>query len=148
MLVGSAVLYGVRDRPLPNKTILIADDEPYLIRSLSYVLQREGYHVESAVDGQEAMSKIETLRPDLVFLDLMLPRLDGFQICRRVKERPDLRSIYVIILTAKGQQEDRRKGLQAGADAFMTKPFSPKEIIDKLRQILGSSDRPSDAPRQ
>ena len=133
---------------MPNKTILIADDEPYLIRSLSYVLQREGYHVESAVDGQEAMSKIETLRPDLVFLDLMLPRLDGFQICRRVKERPDLRSIYVIILTAKGQQEDRQKGFQAGADAFMTKPFSPKEIIDKLRQILGSSDRPSDAPRQ
>jgi len=133
---------------LPNKTILIADDEPYLIRSLSYVLQREGYHVESAVDGQEAMSKIETLRPDLVFLDLMLPRLDGFQICRRIKERPDLRSIYVIILTAKGQQEDRQKGFQAGADAFMTKPFSPKEIIDKLRQILGSSDRPSDAPRQ
>ena len=133
---------------MPNKTILIADDEPYLIRSLSYVLQREGYHVESAVDGQEAMSKIETLRPDLVFLDLMLPRLDGFQICRRIKERPDLRSIYVIILTAKGQQEDRRKGLQAGADAFMTKPFSPKEIIDKLRQILGSSDRPSDASRQ
>ncbi|HEY5593839.1 MAG TPA: response regulator [Nitrospiria bacterium] len=133
---------------MPNKTILIADDEPYLIRSLSYVLQREGYHVESAVDGQEAMSKIETLRPDLVFLDLMLPRLDGFQICRRIKERPDLRSIYVIILTAKGQQEDRQKGFQAGADAFMTKPFSPKEIIDKLRQILGSSDRPSDAPRQ
>ena len=133
---------------MPNKTILIADDEPYLIRSLSYVLQREGYHVESAVDGQEAMSKIETLRPDLVFLDLMLPRLDGFQICRRVKERPDLRSTYVIILTAKGQQEDRQKGFQAGADAFMTKPFSPKEIIDKLRQILGSSDRPSDAPRQ
>ena len=133
---------------MPNKTILIADDEPYLIRSLSYVLQREGYHVESAVDGQEAMSKIETLRPDLVFLDLMLPRLDGFQICRRVKERPDLRSTYVIILTAKGQQEDRQKGFQAGADAFMTKPFSPKEIIDKLRQKLGSSDRPSDAPRQ
>lgn len=133
---------------MPNKTILIADDEPYLIRSLSYVLQREGYHVESAVDGQEAMSKIETIRPDLVFLDLMLPRLDGFQICRRVKERPDLRSIYVIILTAKGQQEDRQKGFQAGADAFMTKPFSPKEIIDKLRQVLGSSDGPSDAPRQ
>ncbi len=133
---------------MPNKTLLIADDEPYLIRSLSYVLQREGYRVESAVDGQEAMAKIEALRPDLVFLDLMLPRLDGFQICRRVKDRPDLRSIYVIILTAKGQQEDRQKGLQAGADAFMTKPFSPKEIIQKLRQIFGSSDRPSNTPRQ
>lgn len=138
----------MRGRPLPNKTILVADDEPYLIRSLSYVLQREGYRVESAVDGQEAMAKIEALRPDLVFLDLMLPRLDGFQICRRVKDRPDLRSIYVIILTAKGQQEDRQKGLAAGADAFMTKPFSPKEIIRKLRQIFGSSDGPSNTPRQ
>jgi two-component system alkaline phosphatase synthesis response regulator PhoP len=133
---------------LPDKTILIADDEPYLIRSLSYVLQREGYHVESAVDGQEAMAKIESLRPDLVFLDLMLPHLDGFQVCRRIKDRPDLRSIYVIILTARGQQEDRQKGFQAGADAFMTKPFSPKEIIKTLRRVFSSSGGSSDAPRQ
>jgi two-component system alkaline phosphatase synthesis response regulator PhoP len=133
---------------LSNKTILIADDEPYLIRSLSYVLQREGYRVESAADGREAMAKIEALRPDLVFLDLSLPRLDGFQVCGQIKGRPDLRSIYVIILTARGQQEDRTKGLQAGADAFMTKPFSPKEIIQKLRQVLGSSGAPSDLPRQ
>jgi two-component system alkaline phosphatase synthesis response regulator PhoP len=138
----------VRGWPLPDKTILIADDEPYLIRSLSYVLQREGYHVESAVDGQEAMAKIESLRPDLVFLDLMLPHLDGFQVCRRIKDRPDLRSIYVIILTARGQQEDRQKGFQAGADAFMTKPFSPKEIIKTLRRVFSSSGGSSDAPRQ
>lgn len=133
---------------MPNKTILIADDEPYVIRSLSYVLQREGYGVESAADGQEAMARIEALRPDLVFLDLSLPRLDGFQVCGQIKDRPDLRSIYVIILTARGQREDRTKGLQAGADAFMTKPFSPKEIIDKLRQVLGSSGGPSGIPRQ
>lgn len=134
----------MRDRPLPNKTILIADDEPHLIRSLSYVLQREGYDVESAKDGQEALAKIEALRPDLVFLDLSLPRLDGFQVCRRIKDRSDLRPIYVIILTARGQKEDRQKGFQAGADAFMTKPFSPKEIIEKLREVFG----PSDTPRQ
>ncbi|MBI3812786.1 MAG: response regulator [Nitrospirae bacterium] len=131
-----------------NKTILIADDEPHLIRSLSYVLQREGYGVESAVDGQEALAKIEALRPDLVFLDLSLPRLDGFEVCRRIKGRPDLRSIYVIILTARGQQEDRTRGLQAGADAFMTKPFSPKGIIAKLRQVLDSSGGPPGLPRR
>lgn len=133
----------MRDRPLPNKTVLIADDEPHLIRSLSYVLKREGYQVESAADGQEALAKIETLKPDLVFLDLLLPRLDGFEVCRQIKNRSDLRSIYIIILTARGQKEDRQKGLQAGADAFMTKPFSPKEIIDKLRQVFGPSDAPS-----
>jgi DNA-binding response OmpR family regulator len=94
------------------------------------------------------MAKIESLRPDLVFLDLMLPHLDGFQVCRRIKDRPDLRSIYVIILTARGQQEDRQKGFQAGADAFMTKPFSPKEIIKTLRRVFSSSGGSSDAPRQ
>ncbi|MBI3995507.1 MAG: response regulator [Nitrospirae bacterium] len=135
------------DGALPNKTILIADDEPHLIRSLSYVLKREGYRVESALDGPEAMSKIESFRPDLVFLDLILPRMDGFEICRRIKNRGDLRSIYVIILTAKGQGADRKRGLEAGADAFMTKPFSPKEIIDTLRRVFGSSDSPSDPPR-
>jgi len=133
---------------LPNQTILIADDEPYLIRSLTYVLQREGYRVESAADGREAMAKIESLRPDLVFLDLTLPGLDGFQVCGQIKARPDLRSIYVIILTARGQQEDRTKGIQAGADAFMTKPFSPKEIIEKLREVLGSSGGASGVPHQ
>ena len=129
---------------MPKKTIFIADDEPYVIRSLSFVLQREGYHVESASDGQEALAKIETLKPELVFLDLMLPRLDGFEVCRRIKNRSDLHSIYVIILTARGQQEDQQKGLGAGADAFMTKPFSPKEIIEMLREVFG----PSEPPRQ
>lgn len=104
--------------------------------------------MESASDGEEALAKIEAARPDLVFLDLMLPHMDGFEVCRRIKDRSDLRSTYIIILTARGQKEDRQKGLKAGADAFMTKPFSPKEIIDTLRRLLGSSGGPSDAPRQ
>jgi len=121
---------------LPGKTILIADDEPYLIRSLSFVLKKEGYLFEVAMDGLEALEKIRRLRPSLVFLDIQLPKMDGFEVCRQIKTDPELREIYIIMLTAKGQDLDRQRGLAVGANEYMTKPFSPKELIKHLQGLL------------
>ena len=121
---------------MPGKTILIADDEPYLIRSLSFVLKKEGYLVETAMDGLEALEKIRRLRPQLVFLDLQLPKMDGFEVCQQIKADPELRETYIIMLTAKGQDLDRQKGLAVGANEYLTKPFSPKELIKHLQSLL------------
>lgn len=118
--------------------ILIADDEPYLIRSLSFVLRKEGYQVEIAMDGLEALEMVRRLKPRLLFLDLQLPKMDGFEVCRQIKNNPELRDTYIILLTAKGQDEDRQKGLAVGADEYLTKPYSPKEIITHLRNLFHS----------
>jgi CheY-like chemotaxis protein len=125
---------------LPQKTILIADDEPYLIRSLSFVLKKEGYRVEAAMDGVEALEKIRNMKPDLVFLDIQLPKMVGYEVCRQVKADPELRRTYIIMLTAKGQDDDRQKAIAVGADEYITKPFSPKEVVTHLRQLLGRFD--------
>ncbi len=121
---------------MPGKTILIADDEPYLIRSLSFVLKKEGYPVETAMDGLEALEKIRRLRPHLVFLDIQLPKMDGFEVCRQIRADPEIQSTYIIMLTAKGQDLDRQKGLAVGANEYLTKPFSPKELIQHLQGLL------------
>ena len=123
---------------MAGEKILIADDEPYLIRSLSFVLQKEGYQIDSASDGLEALEKVSRLRPELLILDLELPKVDGFEVCRRIKEDPKLRETYVIVLTARGQIYDRRKGLDSGADDYLTKPFSHKELVAQLRKLFPS----------
>lgn len=117
------------------KRILVADDEPYLVRSLSFVLKREGYEVETASDGEEALRKFEAFNPDVVFLDLMMPKKDGYAVCHAIKndEKFKDRSPYVVILTCKGQDSDRYKGFLQGADEFITKPFSPSEIAGKVK---------------
>lgn len=122
---------------MPEKTILIADDEPYLIRSLSFVLKKEGYLVETAMDGFEALEKIKRLKPNVVFLDIQLPKMDGFEVCRQIRADPELGETYIIMLTAKGQDLDRQRGLAVGANEYLTKPFSPKELIGHLRELLG-----------
>jgi two-component system alkaline phosphatase synthesis response regulator PhoP len=123
---------------LAGKLILIVDDEPYLIRSLSFVLKKEGYRVESATDGREAVEKARQLSPDLVFLDLNLPGMNGYEVCRAIKSDPTLRDTYLILLTAKGQEKERQKGIEAGADEYLTKPFSPREIVKRLRSLFGA----------
>jgi len=117
--------------------ILVVDDEPYVQRSLTFVLKKEGFDVEVASNGEEALLKARELRPKIMFLDLMMPKMNGFNTCRTLKSDADLKGIYVIILTAKGQEIDRETGLRDGADEFMTKPFSPREIVSKVRRILG-----------
>ena len=120
-----------------GKKILVVDDEPHVIKSLTFVLTKEGYDVSSADNGEDAMTKIRQSRPSLVFLDVMMPKKNGYEVCREVKKDSGLRDIRVIMLTAKGQEADREKGLSAGADEFMTKPFSPIGVLDKVRELLG-----------
>jgi len=116
--------------------ILIADDDPYIQRSLSFVLRKERFEVEVASNGEEALNKARELKPKIIILDLMMPKLNGFAACRSIKSDPGTKNSYVIMLTAKGQEVDKEMGLREGADEFMTKPFSPKEIVAKVRSIL------------
>jgi two-component system, OmpR family, alkaline phosphatase synthesis response regulator PhoP len=116
--------------------ILVIDDEPYILRSLSYLLQREGYAVETASNGEEGLQRVRNLHPPLMFLDIMMPHMNGYEVCEQVKQDPSLEGTYVIMLSAKGQQIDRERGLLGGADEYMTKPFSPREVAQRVRTIL------------
>jgi len=118
--------------------ILLVDDEPYILRSLSYLLMREGYSVETASNGEEGLARMRQLRPPLVFLDIMLPRMNGYEVCAQIKQDPELAETYVIMLSAKGQQIDRERGLLGGADEYMTKPFSPREIAKRVYHLLAA----------
>jgi two-component system, OmpR family, alkaline phosphatase synthesis response regulator PhoP len=122
--------------PSMSGPILVIDDEPYILRSLSYLLQREGYTVETASNGQDGLQRVRSLRPPLVFLDIMMPQMNGYEVCEQVKQDPSLEGTYVIMLSAKGQQIDRERGLLGGADEYMTKPFSPREVAERARTIL------------
>ncbi|HEV8634060.1 MAG TPA: response regulator [Chloroflexota bacterium] len=122
--------------PHENPTILVIDDEPYILRSLSYLLAREGYAVQTASNGEDGLAQVRDLRPPLVFLDIMMPRMDGYEVCEQIKQDPTLAGTYVIMLSAKGQQIDRERGLLGGADEYMTKPFSPREIARRVRELL------------
>jgi DNA-binding response OmpR family regulator len=126
------------DTKLANgKKILVVDDEPNVIKSLTFVLSKEGYDVSSAVNGEEAIAKVRQSKPDLIFLDVMMPKKNGYEVCQEVKSDSGLSDIHIIMLTAKGQEADREKGLKAGADEFMTKPFSPILVIGKVKELLG-----------
>jgi DNA-binding response OmpR family regulator len=120
-----------------KKRILIADDDPHVIRSLTFVLNKEGYDSLTATNGEEAMLKIRELKPSLMFLDVMMPRKNGYEVCQEVKGDPTLSNTYIIMLTAKGQEADRETGLSMGADEFVTKPFSLMKLADRVKQILG-----------
>lgn len=121
---------------MSEKKILVVDDEPYVVRSLTFVLKKEGYDVSSATDGEEAMTKVRESKPSLMFLDVMMPKKNGYQVCQEVKGDPSLSDIYIIMLTAKGQEVDKEKGLSLGADEFITKPFSPMKIVERVRELL------------
>ena len=120
----------------PQQTVLVVDDEPFICRSLSFVLRKGNYHVVEARNGEEALAAVREHKPDLVFMDVMMPQLNGFDVCAAIKQDPELRSTRVILLTAKGQDSDREVGTRAGADAYMTKPFSPTKILERARELL------------
>ena len=119
-----------------TRRVLIADDEPGIVVSLEHLLSREGHDVLVAGDGQEALAMVEREFPDLVVLDVMLPRLDGFEVCRRIRARPELQQVRIMMLTAKGRPTDVAKGLELGADAYLTKPFSTTELMATVRRLL------------
>jgi len=121
-----------------QQTVLVVDDEPFICRSLSFVLRKGNYLVVEARNGEEALAAIREHRPALVFMDVMMPKVSGFEVCEAVKADPDLQQTKIILLTAKGQNSDREVGMQAGADDYMTKPFSPTKILERAREILAS----------
>ncbi|MBI3610295.1 MAG: response regulator [Nitrospirae bacterium] len=118
--------------------ILIADDEPYIVRSLSYIFQREGIPYDVAKDGEEALQKARLHKPKIFFLDIMMPKKSGFEVCAQIKQDPKLHSIHIIMLTAKGQEEDKQKSLSVGADEYITKPFSPRHVLSRVKELLSS----------
>lgn len=120
-----------------EKKILVVDDEPYIIRSLTFVLKKEGYDVSSATNGEEALARVRESKPNLMFLDVMMPKKNGYEVCQEMKSDPSLSDIHIIMLTAKGQETDREKGLSSGADEFMTKPFSPMKVVERVRELVG-----------
>ena len=120
-----------------SQTVLIADDEPNIVISLEYLLQREGYRVLVARDGQEALDQAEQMHPDIVLLDVMLPKVSGFEVCQKLRADPARRHIRVLMLTAKGREVEMSKGIALGADAYVTKPFSTKDLLQKIREQLG-----------
>ena len=120
-----------------TKKVLVCDDEPYIVESVSYVVRKAGYDVAVAEDGVEALTTARRERPDLIFLDIMMPRLSGQEVCRQLKQDPDTKGAYIVMLTARGQEEDERRAMEMGADEFMTKPFSPRKMRAKLQEVLG-----------
>ena len=119
-----------------DKKVLIADDEQNIVISLEFLMKREGYQVEVANDGEEAVRRIRASRPDLVVLDVMMPKKSGFEVCQEIRSDPEMAGVRILMLTAKGRDTEVAKGLALGADAYMTKPFSTRELVDKVRNLL------------
>lgn len=118
------------------KKILIVDDEPNIVMSLEYLLRRKNFDVFIARNGTEALESLGKSKPDLVLLDIMMPDVDGYEICEYIKSTPDMRHIKVIFLSAKSKKSDIEKGLELGADLYMVKPFSNKELVQNINDLL------------
>jgi DNA-binding response OmpR family regulator len=119
-----------------SKRILIVDDEPNILISLEFLMKREGYEVAIARDGEEGLAAIRAQRPDLVVLDVMMPKRDGFEVCTEVRADPSLSDVRILMLTAKGREAEIKKGLALGADAYIPKPFSTHELVAKVNALL------------
>lgn len=126
---------------MPAKILVVEDEEP-ISQLLAYNLQKEGFSVAVAADGDEALLAVDEDKPDMVLLDWMLPNVSGIELCRQIRTRNDTRDVPVIMLTARGEEEDRIRGLETGADDYLTKPFSPKELLARASAVLRRS-RPS-----
>ena len=122
-----------------TKTVLIADDEKNILISLAYLMKREGYNVIVAHDGQEAVDAIFREHPDLVLLDVMMPKKTGFDVCQEVRANPDFKEMIIIMLTAKGRDTDIAKGMAMGANDYVIKPFSTRELAEKVRNMLAEA---------
>ena len=119
------------------RRILIADDEPNIVAALEFLLERSGFEVDIARNGEEALQKLDAAVPDLVLLDVMMPRVSGYDVCRRIRERPECRGVKIVMLTARGREAEVQKGMEMGADLYVVKPFSTRDLIDKIHALLG-----------
>lgn len=121
-----------------SKKILLVDDEPNILMSLEFMMAKAGYQVYVARNGQEALAILGDAYPDLVVLDIMMPDVDGYEICRFIREQPSIQDTSVIFLSAKSRPEDIEKGLALGADRYLTKPFSTKKLMNTIQELLAS----------
>jgi len=121
------------------QSVLIVDDEPNIVMSLEFLMKKQGYDVRVASDGDTAISAIEENAPDLVLLDLMIPKRDGFDVCQKIRSNPEWNSVRIVMLTAKGRDIEKEKGLALGADDYISKPFSTREVISRVAELLGSA---------
>jgi DNA-binding response OmpR family regulator len=121
-----------------SRKILIVDDEPNIVLSLEFLMQQSGYEVAIARDGGEALEMLGSFSPDLVLLDVMLPKINGFELCQRIRANPAWNAIKVVMLSAKGRESEVSKGMSLGADAYVTKPFSTRDLVELVRSLLAS----------
>lgn len=120
-----------------TKRILIVDDEPNIVISLEFLMKKEGFAVAVAGDGDEALTKVASFAPDLVLLDVMMPKKSGFEVCEALRADPAKANLLIVMLTAKGRDTEVAKGLAIGADAYITKPFSTKDLVARVKTMLG-----------
>lgn len=120
-----------------SKKILIVDDEPNIVISLDFLMKREGFEVAVAADGEEALAQVATFQPDLVLLDVMMPKKSGFEVCEALRADPAHAALKIVMVTAKGRDTEVAKGLAIGADAYVTKPFATKELVARVKNLLG-----------
>ena len=119
-----------------TKSILVVEDEPNIVLSLQFLMKQAGFDVRVARDGEEALREVEIRAPDLILLDVMIPKRDGYDVCQTIRANPDWGYIYIIMLTAKGREVDREKGISLGANDYVTKPFSTRDLTEKVKQLL------------
>jgi DNA-binding response OmpR family regulator len=138
----SATVRRARSPALPDgeaamaKRVLVVDDEPNIVLSLEFLMRRAGFEVQVARSGGEALKALEGEPPDLMLLDVMMPEFDGYEVCERIRANPEWRRTKIIMLTARGREAERERGLALGADAYVTKPFSTRELVDQVKRML------------
>jgi DNA-binding response OmpR family regulator len=121
---------------MKKRRVVIIEDEPNIVLSLEFLLQREGYETASATDADAGLALVRQMRPDVVLLDIMMPKRNGYELCQTIKADPELRSIAIIMVSARGQEVEVLKGLELGASAYVTKPFGNAEILEAVRAVL------------
>ena len=119
-----------------SKRVLVVDDEPNIVMSLEFLMRRAGFEVAVARNGQEALAALDGVPPDLLLLDVMMPEFDGYEVCERIRARPEWNATKIIMLTARGREVERERGLALGADAYVTKPFSTRDLVDQVKRML------------
>lgn len=126
-----------------TRKVLIVDDEPNIVTALEFLLKRSGYEVRLATNGAEALEQVEAFRPDVVLMDVMMPIKSGFEVCQRMRERPELAQIKIVMLSAKGSEAEVSKGLSLGADLYITKPFSTQELVTTINRLFEPDGTPT-----
>lgn len=121
-------------------SVLVVDDEPNIVQSLEFLMTAAGFEVRVARDGDTALAAVAEQAPDLVLLDVMIPGRDGYEVCREIRANPDWRAVRIIMLTARGRQSERQKGIDLGADAYVTKPFSTRDLVEQVKRYAAAGN--------